>query len=343
MTYNELKQKLTASPQKWFVTGAAGFIGSHLVEFLIESGQEVVGIDNFSNSSQENIEELKKANPNLNWNRFQFHKIDVCNQAGLFETAKGCDYVLHQAALGSVPRSISDPISNHESNVTGTLQVLYVSEKLKIKKVIYASSSSVYGDSKIYPQKEEQIGAPLSPYAVSKRMCEIYAANFAMVYTLPAIGLRYFNVFGPRQRPDGPYAAVIPKWITSIFQNQQTQIHGDGETSRDFCFVKNVVKANILAALNTDPSLNGQVFNIALGGTTTLNQLHQHIAQFIHSQTGRAVVPPQYGPFRQGDIKLSCADISKAKKLLNFNPEFSVKEGLEKAVDYYFKKSKNIF
>lgn len=339
MTNKELSQKLSASPKKWFVTGAAGFIGSHLVEFLLKSGQEVVGIDNFSNSSQESLAEIKNANPNLNWNRFQFHKMDVCDQSGLFETIKGCDYVLHQAAVGSVPRSILDPISTHDSNVTGTLQVLYVAEKLKIKNVVYASSSSVYGDNKTYPQREDQIGAPLSPYAVSKRVCEIYAANFTAVYNLPTIGLRYFNVFGPRQRPDGPYAAVIPKWISAILKNQQTEINGDGTTSRDFCFVKNVVNANILAALNTDPALNGQIFNIALGGSTSLNELHQIIAELISKQTNREIPQPKYGPFRRGDIKLSCADIGKAKQLLKFTPEFSVKDGLIEAVEHYVKKN----
>ncbi len=335
MNFKELGAHISLKSQRWLVTGSAGFIGSHITEFLLHHGQNVVGYDNLSNSSQENIDHVKNVFGSEASSRYKLIKADVCNKEDLIKATQGCDYVIHQAGVGSVPRSIVDPISTHEANITGTLNVLIAAEKAKVKKVVYASSSSVYGDTQIFPQTEEHIGSPLSPYAVSKRTCEIYGLNFSHVYQLPTIGLRYFNVFGPRQKPDGPYAAVIPKWIDALINDAPTEIHGDGETSRDFCYVKNVVKANILAAISTDPAASAQIYNVALGGGTSLNELHHILSELIAAKMGKKMRPPQYSPFRKGDIRHSKADISKAQNLLSFTPEFTVSEGLADTVASY--------
>lgn len=338
MNFKELGLAVGKKAQRWFVTGSAGFIGSHITEFLLQNGQTVVGFDNLSNSTPEDVDHIKNLFSRDVAARYNFIKGDICNAQDVMKASQGCDYVIHQAAVGSVPRSILDPISTHDSNVTGTLNVLVAAEKHKVKKMVFASSSSVYGDAKVFPQVEEHIGSPLSPYAVSKRTCELYAFNFAHVYQLPVIGLRYFNVFGPRQKPDGPYAAVIPKWIHALIYDEPTEIHGDGETSRDFCYVKNVVKANILAAINTNPAADSQVYNVALGGGTSLNELHHILSELISAKMGKKMQPPKYSPFRKGDIRHSKADISKVQNSLGFTPEFTVSQGLAETVASYIKK-----
>jgi UDP-N-acetylglucosamine 4-epimerase len=335
MKYADLGEKISTKTQRWLVTGASGFIGSHLTEFLLNHNQFVTGLDNFSTSSASDFQKFKQNLSPDAQKRFSFYEADIRDLKKMISIAHEHDYVIHQAALGSVPRSVEDPIATHDSNVTGTLNMLVAAEKAKVKKFVFASSSSVYGDSQVFPQLEPHIGSPLSPYAVSKRTCELYGLNFAHVYNLPVIGLRYFNVFGPRQRPDGPYAAVIPRWIAALMKGEQTLIHGDGETSRDFCFVKNVVQANVLGAITENPESNNQLYNIALGGSTSLNELHQWISAYIEKKTGSKPPAVQNGPFRKGDIRHSKADVTKAQTLLGYTPEFQVREGLAETIESF--------
>lgn len=334
--YENLKTNLRSNPRKWLITGVGGFIGSNLLQTLLELGQRVIGLDNFSTGHKKNLEQVEKIVGAKVWENFKFIEGDIRNLTDCKCACHEVDYVLHQAALGSVPRSILEPIASHESNVTGFLNILTAAREAKVKRFVYASSSAIYGDHPDLPKVEEKIGQPLSPYAATKKMNEIYADVFALAYNFQSVGLRYFNVFGPRQDPDGAYAAVIPKWIASLLKQQPVLINGDGETSRDFCFIENVVQANLLAATTTNSAAINQAYNIAVGERTTLNEL------FALLQTGlrkrEASLPeqkPVYQDFRAGDVRHSLADIQKANRLLGYEPATRVEEGLEMAMDWY--------
>lgn len=334
--YEKVKAGLISEPRKWLVTGVAGFIGSNLLEALLKLNQNVVGLDNFLTGHPRNLDEVKSLVLPEQWKNFTFIQGDIRNSAVCHRVCEGVDYVLHQAALGSVPRSIENPIATHEHNLTGFLNILAAARDTGVKRFVYASSSSVYGDHPDLPKEEDKIGRPLSPYAVTKQVNETYAGVFALAYGLSTIGLRYFNVFGPRQDPNGPYAAVIPKWFSAVIRNEAVYINGDGETSRDFCFVDNVVQANVLAACATDEAAQNQVFNVAYGERITLNELFALIlsnASTVHPSLVEA--KPVYRDFRPGDIRHSLADIGKARKLLGYNPQYSVRTGLEMAASYY--------
>jgi UDP-N-acetylglucosamine 4-epimerase len=316
------------------VTGVAGFIGSHLLERLLQLNQKVVGLDNFSTGTPRNLEDVLKSVSPKQQKNFTFYEGDICRIKDCEKAIKNVDFVLHQAALGSVPRSIEFPEMFHHVNVDGFVNMLMAAKKAKktkIKRFVYASSSSVYGDSPSSPKVESQIGNLLSPYAVSKYTNELYASVFGRCYGLQTIGLRYFTVFGPRQDPKGPYAAVIPLWFSAILSGNPVCVYGDGETSRDFCYVENVVQANLLAALTTRSEACDQVYNIAVGERTTLNQLVGYIQQLL----GKSGAKINYQDFRAGDIRHSLASIDKAKKLLGYFPSDSVKQGLEKTRKYY--------
>ena len=320
----------------WLVTGAAGFIGSNLVEALLRLGQRVVGLDNFSTGFRHNLEQVRAAVGAGAWSRFALIEGDIRDLAACREACAGADYVLHQAALGSVPRSIDDPISSHDSNVTGFLHMLVAARDAGVKRFVYAASSAAYGDHPGMPKIEQAIGRPLSPYAANKHMNEIYADVFGRCYGLESVGLRYFNVFGPRQDPDGAYAAVIPKWIAAMLRHQPVYINGDGETSRDFCYIDNAVQANLAAATVADAAAVNQVYNIAIGGQTTLNELFAILAGLLaRHDPAIAEARPQHRDFRPGDVRQSRADISKARDLLGYWPTHDVREGLERAIDWY--------
>lgn len=312
------------SRKKWLVTGAAGFIGSHLVEALLRGGQDVIGLDNFSTGRRENID-AAHSSPSIGTFRLiegDIRSLDTCASA-----CEGVDYVLHQAALGSVPRSVKDPAGSNSANVDGFLNVLIAAKEAGVKRVVYASSSSVYGDSVLTPKKEEILGRPLSPYAVTKLADELYAQVFTRTYGLSTIGLRYFNVFGPRQDPSGPYAAVIPCWLSNLIDGSPCVIYGDGKTSRDFCYVDNVVQGNILAAVTL--GIKGEVFNIACGESTTLNDLYKEMRLLVGNLTGQRSFPaPRYADFRAGDVRNSLASIDKARAELGYEVLVNVKEGL---------------
>jgi UDP-N-acetylglucosamine 4-epimerase len=327
---------ISGQSRAWLVTGAAGFIGSNLVETLLGHGQRVVGLDNFSTGFRHNLDQVRAAVGPAAWQRFSFIEGDIRDLATCKRACTGMDVVLHEAALGSVPRSIEDPITSHDSNVTGFLHMLVAARDAGVKRFVYAASSAAYGDWPGLPKVEDQIGRPLSPYGAGKHMNEIYADVFGRCYGLETIGLRYFNVFGPRQDPDGAYAAVIPKWIAALLRHEPVHIYGDGETSRDFCFIDNVVQANLLAATVRDPEATGQVYNVALGGQTTLNELHAILCHLLarHEPSFRPV-PPVYSDFRPGDVRFSRADISKISRLLGYDPAFSVDAGLARAIDWY--------
>jgi len=334
--YEQLKQQLQAQPASWLVTGVAGFIGSNLLEQLLKLGQRVVGLDNFATGKQQNLQEVREAVSTDCWQRFNFIEGDICELASCQRVTAGVDYVLHQAALGSVPRSLEDPIASHNSNITGFLNMLVACRDNQVKRLVYAASSSTYGDHPDLPKQEHKIGKPLSPYAVTKYVNELYAEVFARSYGLPSIGLRYFNVFGPRQDPNGAYAAVIPKWFSALLHNQPLYINGDGETSRDFCFVENAVQANLLAATAQDPAAVNQVYNVAVGERTSLNQLFELLQQQVVSyRSDVANASPVYRDFRAGDVRHSLADISKANRLLGYQPSHRVGEGIRLAADWY--------
>jgi UDP-N-acetylglucosamine 4-epimerase len=323
----------------WLVTGCAGFIGSNLIEALLERGQKVVGLDNFSTGFQHNLDQVEEAVGPEKWKRFRFIKGDIRSLDTCREACKGVDYVLHEAALGSVPRSIDDPITSHESNVTGFLNMLVAARDAKVKRFVYAASSAAYGDHPGLPKVEETIGRPLSPYGAGKYMNELYADVFGRCYGLETVGLRYFNVFGPRQDPDGAYAAVIPKWIAAMIRGETVYINGDGETARDFCFIDNVVQANILAATAGNPDAVNRVYNVALGDQTSLNQLFESLRELLSARDATFdCEPPVYRDFRPGDVRFSRADISKATDLLGFEPTVRVRDGLERALDWYVEK-----
>jgi len=312
------------------VTGAAGFIGSHLVETLLRLNQRVVGLDNFATGHVENLEDVRGNVTATQRRAFRFIKGDITKAADCKRACRGVDYVLHQAAIGSVPRSFADPLATHSANTTGFLQVLLAARQAKVKCVVYASSSSVYGDHKTLPKIEPMTGNPLSPYAVSKVVDELYADVFASGYDQQCVGLRYFNVYGPRQDPNGAYAAVIPRWVLSMMQGKPTEIYGDGKTSRDFCYVANVVQVNLLAA--TAKSAPGRVYNVAIEDRTSLNQLHHHLRRF----TGNSQ-KPVYKAFRDGDVRHSLASTRAAKKDFGYQPTHALKQGLELTVQWFVK------
>ena len=320
----------------WLVTGCAGFIGSNLIQTLLEKGQRVVGLDNFATGFQHNLDQVEAAVGPQKWANFRFIRGDIRSLETCHEACKGVDYVLHEAALGSVPRSIDDPITSHESNVTGFLNMLVAARDAKVKRFVYAASSAAYGDHPGLPKVEETIGRPLSPYGAGKYMNELYADVFGRCYGLQTVGLRYFNVFGPRQDPDGAYAAVIPKWIAAMLRDETVYINGDGETARDFCYIDNVVQANILAATVQNDEAVNRVYNVALGDQTSLNQLFTSLRELLQQRDPDFDCPPAvYRDFRPGDVRFSRADISKAKTLLGFKPTVRVHEGLERALEWY--------
>lgn len=334
--YNEIKQDLLAKPKTWLVTGVAGFIGSNLLEHLLKLNQTVVGLDNFATGHQHNLDEVQGEVSQEQWTRFNFIKGDIRNSEDCKQAVSDVDYVLHQAALGSVPRSINDPATTNDVNISGFLNMLIAARDEKVKSFTYAASSSTYGDHPALPKVEESIGNPLSPYAVTKYVNELYADVFARTYNFNAIGLRYFNVFGKRQDPEGAYAAVIPKWTADMINNKEVFINGDGETSRDFCFIENTVQMNILAATANDESKNN-VFNVAVGDRTTLNTLYNSIQVSLNKNNVTCDSKPTYREFRAGDVRHSQADITKAESLLGYKPEFKIAEGIEITMQWYIK------
>ncbi len=334
--FEKLKDELRANPKRWLVTGCAGFIGSNLVENLLRLDQEVAGIDNFSTGHRRNLDAIKPAVSAAQWSRFSFIEGDIRLLNICREGCTGADYVLHQAALGSVPRSVNDPITSNESNVSGFLNMIVAARDANVKQFVYASSSSVYGDHPDLPKVEDKIGNVLSPYAATKKFNEIYADIFARTYDFKPIGLRYFNVFGPRQDPEGAYAAVIPKWVDSILRKEQVFINGDGETSRDFCFVLNVVQANLLAATTQKDEARNQVYNVAVGDRTTLNELYKLIHDGLRERNPKLPEQkPEHRDFRVGDVRHSLANVDKAKTLLGYEPTHTIGQGLELALDWY--------
>ena len=333
--FQEVQQQLLRHHHHWLVTGAAGFIGSNLVEALLKAGQTVTALDNFATGHRHNLDLVRAAVGDQAWGRFTFIEGDIRTPADCARACAGVDFVLHQAALGSVSRSIDDPLTSNEVNVTGFLNMLVAARDAKVKRFVYAASSSTYGDHPDLPKVEDRIGNPLSPYAVTKYVNELYANVFGRTYGMESIGLRYFNVFGPRQDPNGAYAAVIPQWVAALIRNQELRINGDGETSRDFCFIDNVVQMNMLAALAPAEAAN-QVYNVAVNDRTSLNQLYDKmrallLPSFPHLEAHR----PLYVDFRRGDVRHSQADIAKAVALLGYQPTHRIGEGLAQAMAWY--------
>ncbi len=334
--YQQILDSLDASPARWLITGVAGFIGSNLLETLLKHNQVVVGLDNFATGHKHNLEKVSQQVSDKQWQQFtliegDIRHLDDCNNA-----CEGVDYVLHQAALGSVPRSVEDPITTNTANIDGFLNMLVAARDAKVKRFVYAASSSTYGDHPDLPKQEDKIGNPLSPYAVTKYVNELYASVFARTYNFRTIGLRYFNIFGYRQDPDGAYAAVIPKWVASMLNNETVYINGDGETSRDFCFIDNAVQANILAATAESDEAADQVYNVALNDQTTLTELFNLIRDELKARLPDLDIPdPVYRDFRAGDVRHSRADISKAQSLLGYDPTYKIGEGLKLSMDWY--------
>ncbi len=333
--YEQLQTQLRQAPRTWLVTGVAGFIGSNLLETLLKLNQRVVGLDNFATGFQHNLDEVQSLVTPEQWANFQFMEGDIRQLADCQRACAGVDYVLHQAALGSVPRSLADPITTHSANISGFLNMLVAARDAQVKSFTYAASSSTYGDHPALPKVEDNIGKPLSPYAVTKYVNELYADVFARSYGFHTIGLRYFNVFGPRQNPNGAYAAVIPKWAASLLQGETVYINGDGDTSRDFCFVANAVQANLLAATATAPEARNQVYNVALGDRTTLQQLFALIRDELRPHGVPADTQPVYRDFRAGDVRHSQADIGKAHRLLGYAPTHRIAQGVAQAMPWY--------
>jgi len=334
--FNKLQNDLHTEAGVWLVTGVAGFIGSNLLETLLKLNQRVVGLDNFATGHRHNLDQVRALVSAEQWARFRFIEGDIRNLDDCHKACAGVKYVLHQAALGSVPRSIADPIATNATNIGGFLNMLVAARDAKVSRVVYAASSSTYGDHPDLPKVEDRIGKPLSPYAVTKLVNEQYADVFARVYGFKTIGLRYFNIFGQRQDPNGAYAAVIPKWTASMIKNELIWINGDGETSRDFCYVANAVQANLLAATCEHPQAAGEVYNIAVGDRTTLNDLFEAIRlELMPSHPSLVNFRPSYRDFRSGDVRHSLADISKAQTLLGYEPTHRIREGLAEAVSWY--------
>lgn len=329
-------ERVQDAPARWLVTGGAGFIGSHLIEALLKHRQHVVVLDDFSSGRRGNIEAVRRSAGAGAADRLQVIEGDIRDPDACARAMSTVQLVLHQAGLGSVPRSIERPVASHEVNVTGFLNVLQAARAAGVRRVVYASSSSVYGDHPDLPKVEDRIGRQLSPYAASKYCSEIYASAFARCYGLELVGLRYFNVFGPRQDPDGPYAAVMPRWFSSLLRGQEVAIYGDGETSRDFCYVANVVQANILAATTSRAEALGTVYNVALGDRTTLNELfvliREQVARF---RPEAAAARPAHRDFRPGDVRHSLADVTKARELLGYEPTHTIHQGLVEAANWY--------
>lgn len=332
--FDQVQQQLRAQPKTWLVTGCAGFIGSNLLESLLKLDQTVIGLDNFATGYQHNLDEVKELVTAQQWQRFQFIKGDIRDIDACRVAVAGVNCVLHQAALGSVPRSLQDPLATNDTNVGGFLNMLVAARDAAVESFVYAASSSTYGDHPGLPKVEERIGKPLSPYAVSKYVNELYADVFARCYGFKTIGLRYFNVFGKRQDPNGAYAAVIPKWIAAMIRNEEVVINGDGRTSRDFCFIENAVQANLLAALAPEEHKN-DVYNVAVSDITTLNELFDHLKSTLGSNAIRIDKPPAYREFRKGDVMHSQADISKAARALGYTPAYRIRQGLDAAMPWY--------
>ncbi|CAA0123466.1 UDP-N-acetylglucosamine 4-epimerase [Halioglobus japonicus] len=334
--FEALEPELLQRSSRWLVTGAAGFIGSHLIEKLLTLNQEVVGLDNFATGSRANLEHVRASVGEQKWRSFTFLESDICDLEACQEATKGVKYVLHQAALGSVPRSVADPLMTNRANVDGFLNMLVASRDANVERFVYAASSSTYGDHPGLPKVEDLIGKPLSPYAVTKYVNELYADVFARTYGMNCIGLRYFNVFGPRQDPQGAYAAVIPRWFETLCQESAPQINGDGETSRDFCFIDNTVQANLLAATSEHPDACNQVYNVAVGGRTSLNELFYSIRALLGAENKAILdIEPVYAGFREGDVRHSQADISRARELLGYQPTHTVDQGLAVTCDWF--------
>ncbi len=333
--YEKIKKELQEEPKKWLITGVAGFIGSNLLETLLKLDQIIVGLDSFVTGHQHNLDEVQSEVTKEQWQRFTMIKGDIRIIEDCKKSVEGVDYVLHQAALGSVPRSIEDPITTNQSNLDGFLNMLVAARDEKVSSFTYAASSSTYGDHPALPKIEENIGKPLSPYAVTKVVNELYADVFAKTYDFKAIGLRYFNIFGKRQDPNGAYAAVIPKWVSALLDGETVYINGDGETSRDFCYIENTIQANILSATADDDAKN-EVYNVAVGGRTTLNDLFTAIRNGLSiNKPDLKKIEPTYRDFRAGDVRHSQADISKAQTKLGYTPSYTISQGLEEALDWY--------
>jgi len=350
--YTTTQKNLTSNPCTWLITGVAGFIGSNLLEALLKLNQRVVGLDNFATGFQHNLDEVQSLVTTAQWKNFNFLCGDIRNpddcRLAMTYTPSGkssestnrasmpVEFVLHEAALGSVPRSIENPINTNDTNITGFLNILVAARDAKVKRLVYAASSSTYSDHPGLPKKEDIIGKPLSPYAVTKYVNELYADVFAQIYGLNTIGLRYFNVFGKHQTPDGAYAAVIPKWISSLIKNEPVFVNGDGETSRDFCYIKNVVQINLLAATSNNPEALNQIYNVAVGDRTTLNELYEDLRVILLKKYPYLDnAKPVYRDFRSGDVRDSLANIAKAKKLLGYAPQYRVGEGLRETMPWY--------
>lgn len=332
--YETLKETLKAEPKTWLVTGVAGFIGSNLLETLLKLNQRVVGLDNFSTGYQRNLDEVKSLVSSEQWVNFKFVEGDIRDLAMCHQVCADIDYVLHQAALGSVPRSLEDPIATNQNNIDGFLNMLVAARDANVKSFTYAASSSTYGDHPDLPKVEEKIGNPLSPYAVTKYVNELYASVFARSYGFKTIGLRYFNVFGPRQDPNGAYAAVIPKWTANLIKREAVYINGDGETSRDFCYVENAAQANLLAAAAPQNAKN-QIYNIAVGERTSLNELFSLLKNQLVNHGVSSEVKLVYRDFRSGDVRHSQASIDKAQRLLGYEPTHRIAQGVSMAMPWY--------
>jgi UDP-N-acetylglucosamine 4-epimerase len=334
--YQKLIANLSRQPRVWLVTGTAGFIGSSLLERLLRLNQRVTGLDTFSTGSEQNLDEVRALVGSARWQNYRHIAGDTRDPETCKQAVAGAEFVLHQAALGSVPRSLANPIDSHSANVTGFINMLIAARDARVKRFVYASSSSVYGDHPDLPKVEHKTGRCLSPYAATKLANEIYAGVFSRCYGLESIGLRYFNVFGPRQDPDGPYAAVIPRWIAAMTRDEPVWINGDGQTSRDFCYVANAVQANLLAATTRSPGALDQVYNIAAQARTTLNELFRLIgAELTALRPDLKRLQPQYREFRPGDVRHSLADISKARRRLGYEPSHTLGQGLAEAIEWY--------
>ncbi|ASC55886.1 SDR family oxidoreductase [Vibrio vulnificus] len=332
--YQQIQQELIESPKTWLVTGVAGFIGSNLLEKLLKLDQTVVGLDNFATGHQHNLDEVQSLVTAEQWQRFTFIEGDIRDYPSCEQAVTGVDYVLHQAALGSVPRSIADPLTTNAANITGFLNMLQAAKEAQVKSFTYAASSSTYGDHPALPKVEENIGKPLSPYAVTKYVNEVYASVYARTYGFKATGLRYFNVFGRRQDPNGAYAAVIPKWTSAMINNEEVFINGDGETSRDFCYIENVVQMNMLAATGSEDAL-GEVYNCAVGGRTTLNTLFDTLKIELSNNNVNYSKNVTYRDFRLGDVRHSQASIEKANVKLGYEPKYNIQQGISEAMPWY--------
>lgn len=338
--FESLKQKLQVQPKTWLITGVAGFIGSNLLEALLKLNQRVIGLDNFATGKQQNLDEVRSLVLPEQWARLTFIQGDIRQLEDCQLACANVDYALHQAALGSVPRSINDPITTNQANIDGFLNMLVAARDNKVKRFVYAASSSTYGDHPSLPKVEDRIGKPLSPYAVTKYVNELYADVFGKTYGLSSIGLRYFNVFGPRQDPDGAYAAVIPKWFSGMIAGQDIYINGDGKTSRDFCYIANAVQVNLLAATVENDEAGNQIYNVAVGDRTELVELYAAIRELLSQRYPHiANATPVFRDFRAGDVRHSLADISKANQLLGYQPSHRIKEGLREAMSWYDKQN----